>query len=92
MAPRSNLCVLAAENLKNPYLGEQACRNVLQLDQNKASGYYFLGRALEGQQRKCDALAAYQRAIEKASGATNPGFNVDSLNRALPKLRSQCGD
>jgi len=91
MVPRINLCVLAVENLKNSYLGEQACRNVLQIDQNKASGYYFLGRALEGQQRKCDALRAYRLAVEKASGASTPGFNVDKLSQALPKLASQCG-
>ncbi|MEP7337135.1 MAG: serine/threonine-protein kinase, partial [Acidobacteriota bacterium] len=91
MAPRINLCVLAVENLKNYYLGEQVCRGVLQLDQNKASGYYFLGASLEGQDRRCEAVGAYQTAIEKASGSTaSPGFNVDRVRQRLPKLQSQC--
>lgn len=90
MAPRSNLCVMAVENLKDFYLGEQACRGVLQLDSNKASGYFFLGRSLEGRELKCDALREFRTAIEKAAGTTSPGFNVDSLSRRLPKLESQC--
>lgn len=90
MAPRSNLCTMAVENLKNYYLGEQACRGVLQLDPNKASGYYFLGRSLERRGYICDAAREFRTAIEKASGTTSPGFNVDSLSRQLPKLESQC--
>jgi tetratricopeptide (TPR) repeat protein len=90
MFPRINLCVLAVENLKNWSLGEQTCRGLLQLDQNKTAGYYFLGRSLEEQGSKCDALRQFRIAIEKASSTTNPGFNVDNLRRRLPKLESQC--
>lgn len=90
MAPRINLCALAVENLKNYYLGEQTCRGVLQLDPNKASGHYFLGRSLELRGYICDGAREFRTAIEKASGTTSPGFNVDSLVRRLPKLESQC--
>ncbi len=91
MAPRINLCVLAVSNLKNYYLGEQVCQNVLQLDPNKASGYFFLGVSLEGQYRTCEAVRAYQTALEKAANSTaDPGFTVDKLQQRLPKLQSQC--
>jgi hypothetical protein len=91
MVPRINLCVMAIENLKDFPLGEQVCRGVLQLDQNKASGYYFLGRAIEGQRRQCDAFREYRTALEKAPSNPNPGFDVDKLNRHLNTLRNQCG-
>ena len=91
IVPRSNLCILAVEILKNYPLGEQACRGILQVDQNKASGYYYLGRSLEEQNRFCDAMVEFKTAIEKASGSDSPGFNVDKLNQRLPKLANQCG-
>ncbi len=89
--PRINKCVLANENLKNYVAGEQACRETLQLDANKASAYYYLGRALDGQGNKCGAYEQYRTAIEKAAGTTNPGFNVDKLNTAIGPLARQCG-
>lgn len=92
IVPKINLCVMAVENLRNYPLGEQACRAVLQLDPNKASGHYFLGRSLEEQHRNCDALREFRTAIEKASGTTSPGFNVNTLSQRLSRLVNQCGE
>lgn len=98
--PRSNLCKLPFDKLdllrqrltpEDYTLGEQACRNVLQLDPNKASAYYYLGKALEGQKNKCGAYEQYRLAIEKAANNTNPGFNVNRLNTAIGQLARQCG-
>ena len=90
--PRMNLCVLANENLKDYSLGERACRDVLQLDPNKAAAYYYLGRALEGQGKRCGAYEQYRLASEKAASTTNPGFNVSRLNTVISQLARQCGE
>ena len=89
MFPRINLCVLSAENTRNYYLAEEACRGVLQLDSNKASGHYFLGRALEEQGRGCEAVSAYQQALSLAANTTDPGFNVERLNKRLGQLAAR---
>lgn len=92
--PRINLCVLSVENTKNYQLGEVACRNVLQLDPNKASGHYYLGRALEEQNRGCEALGEYRSALQNAANTPNPGFNVERLNSRVNQLTSRlfCGN
>jgi predicted Zn-dependent protease len=89
--PRINKCVLVNENLRNFVQGEQACRDVLQLDSNKASAYYYLGRALEGQNNRCGACEQYRLALEKAAGNNNPGFNVNRLNTIVSQCARQCG-
>jgi hypothetical protein len=91
-APRSNLCVVEVENLRDYTSAAQSCRNYIQLDQGKPAGYYFLGRALEEQGYKCDALREYRAALDKASSATNTGgINLDNLNRRITRLAGQCG-
>jgi hypothetical protein len=86
MFPRINLCVLSVENTKNFGLAEEACRGVLQLDQNKSAGHYFLGRALEAQGYTCPTLAAYQNALSTAGSTTNPGFDVSRLQKRVERL------
>jgi hypothetical protein len=91
-APHSNLCVVEVENLRDYVSASQSCRNYIQLDQSKPAGYYFLGRALEEQGYKCDALREYQMALDKASRSTNTGgINLDSMNRRVNRLARQCG-
>lgn len=91
-APHSNLCVVEVENLRDYVSAAQSCRNYIQLDQSKPAGYYFLGRALEEQGYKCDALREYRTALNKAASATNTGgINLDSLNRRVARLSGQCG-
>ncbi|MGH9843314.1 MAG: tetratricopeptide repeat protein [Blastocatellia bacterium] len=91
MAPKINRCVVAVENLKDYVMGQDACQAVLNLDSNKASGYYFLGRAFEGRGYRCEALGQYRAAQGMISNPTSPGFNIDSLNRRVNQLARQCG-
>lgn len=88
MFPRINLCTLQVNNLKDFNQAIGTCQGVLQLEANKASGYYYLGRAYEGAGNGCAALEQYRRAIELAGGNTNPGFNVTKLQE-LVNTRAQ---
>jgi hypothetical protein len=90
--PLLNLGMLVIENqygIKDYYAAENAARRALDIDPRKASAYYILGRALESQQRGCEALKAYRKAIEYGSNVTSPGFNVTTLSRAADKLASR---
>ncbi|MBS1807710.1 MAG: tetratricopeptide repeat protein [Acidobacteria bacterium] len=89
MFPRINLCVLAVEHLKNYGLAEEVCRGVLTLDANKASGHYFLGRALQERGLLCDALSEYRSAQEKAANLADPGFNLGQLNKRVEQLSAR---
>lgn len=77
---------------RNYALAEEAARKALRLDSNKASAYYILGRALEGQGRSCEALDAYQNAVQRASNTPSPGFNVSNVSRMAEQLerRGNC--
>ncbi|MGH9840797.1 MAG: tetratricopeptide repeat protein, partial [Blastocatellia bacterium] len=94
IAPHMNLCVSSIENLKNYSLGEEACRPVIKLDPDRAAGHYFLGRALEGQHRYCEALSEYRIALLKVENTSSPSFNVDRLSKAIEIMASRtfCGN
>jgi hypothetical protein len=90
--PLLNLGMLVIENqygIKNYYTGENAARRALEIDPNKASAHYILGRALEGQNRNCEALGAYRMAIEYGRNTSNPGFNVTTLSKATDRMASR---
>ncbi len=90
IAPSINKCVLLIESIKDYVSGEQACRDVLQLDGGRAAAFFYVGRALEGQGNMCGAYEQYRLAIEKAANTTTPGFNVERLITTIYKLAQQC--
>jgi Flp pilus assembly protein TadD len=75
--------------IKNYSAGENAARKALEIDPNKASAHYILGRSLEGQGRDCEALGAYRTALDGGKNMSNPGFNVTVLSRAVDKMASR---
>ena len=90
--PLVNLGMLVTENqygIKNYYTGENAARRALEIDPNKASAYYILGRSLEGQGRDCEALSAYRTAIDYGRSIPNPGFNVTTLSKAVDRMAAR---
>jgi TolA-binding protein len=93
--PYLNLGMLALgddSKVRNYALAEEAARKALAIDPNKASAYFILGRALEGQNRVCEALSAYRSAIQNAANTPSPGFNVSNVNQAIDRLtrRASC--
>jgi hypothetical protein len=87
--PYLNLGMLALgdeSKVKNYPLAESTARKALTVDPNKASAYYILGRALEGQNRNCEALDAYRSAIQNAANTPSPGFNASNVNKTIDQL------
>jgi len=76
-------------NIKDYYASETAARKALEIDPNRASAYFILGLALEGQHRDCEALSAYQSAIQNARNNPSPGFNVTNLSKAVDRMSSR---
>ncbi|NLH15202.1 MAG: hypothetical protein GX455_01350 [Phycisphaerae bacterium] len=47
--------------------------------------YYHLGMALEGLQKKAEALASYQKALE-AGGDTVPASDKEQIDAAVKRM------
>jgi hypothetical protein len=81
-------------NIRNYALAEEVANKALAIDPKKASAYYILGSALDGQGRTCEALSAYRNAVENATNTPSPGFNVKNVNNIKDRLsrRVNCDD
>jgi serine/threonine-protein kinase len=86
--PWINLAQLSLD-LEDYPAAEKYARRALELNADKASIHYLLGRALE-KTDSCAALPEYQTAIDKAYSTTNPGFNVDNLKKKVAQLTTSC--
>jgi serine/threonine protein kinase len=86
--PWLNLSGVSLE-LNDPYTGETAARQALSLDASKASAHHLLGQSLEKQGRGCEAVQAYQAALNNAYNAPSPPFNVDALRTRTERLQRQ---
>lgn len=65
---------------------ENALRQAANIDPQKASVHYLLGRVYEKTGNICAARAEYQTAIEQAGNSPNPGFSVDKLSNKLQTM------